>query len=332
MTRYFLGVDVGGTKTHALIADESGRAVGFGMGGSGNPHSVGYDGMLRDAIGPALEQALASARVAEERIAGAGFGIAGYDWPSERERTLSALEALGLRSPREIVNDTIVGLLAGAEQGWGVAVVAGTGCNCRGWDVNRREGRVVGGMDEFGEAAGAGQVIEKALQAIGRAWSLRAPPTRLSEAFVAHTGARNVADMLEGLFMQRYRLDANAAPLVFQAATEGDQVAVDVIRWAGQELGSLAIGIIRQLGFETLDFDVVLVGSLYDGGPLLVEPMRETIHAVAPAARLVRLTAPPVVGGVLLGMETAGMKPFALREKLIETTRGLLDGSVKREA
>ena len=31
MTRYFLGVDVGGTKTHALIADENGRMTGLAV-------------------------------------------------------------------------------------------------------------------------------------------------------------------------------------------------------------------------------------------------------------------------------------------------------------
>lgn len=36
MTRFFLGIDIGGTKSHALIADEQGRAVGFGVGGPGN--------------------------------------------------------------------------------------------------------------------------------------------------------------------------------------------------------------------------------------------------------------------------------------------------------
>lgn len=52
--------------------------------------------------------------------------------------------------------------------------------------------------------------------------------------------------------------------------------------------------------------------------------MRETIHAVAPGARLVRLTAPPVAGGVLLGMEQAGLNPVPVREKLIESTKELL--------
>ncbi len=41
MMRYFLGVDVGATKTHALIADEAGAGVGFGAGGPGNHEVVG---------------------------------------------------------------------------------------------------------------------------------------------------------------------------------------------------------------------------------------------------------------------------------------------------
>ena len=42
---YFLGIDIGGTKSHALIADETGRAVGFGQGGPGNHEVVGYSGL-----------------------------------------------------------------------------------------------------------------------------------------------------------------------------------------------------------------------------------------------------------------------------------------------
>lgn len=111
--------------------------------------------------------------------------------------------------------------------------------------------------------------------------------------------------------------------MVFQVAAEGDPVAQQVIEWAGRELGSLAVGVIRQLEFEGLSFEVVLVGSLYEGGPLLIEPMRQVVQQVAPGARLVRLAAPPVVGGVLLGMEQAGLRAPTLRERLIETT-GLL--------
>ncbi len=100
-------------------------------------------------------------------------------------------------------------------------------------------------------------------------------------------------------------------------AAAGDSVALEIIRWAGRELASQAIGVIRQLGIEALTFDVVQIGSLYRGSPLLTDVMRETIHTVAPGARLVRLTVPPVVGAVLLGMEQAGVDFRPLRERLI---------------
>jgi N-acetylglucosamine kinase-like BadF-type ATPase len=132
---------------------------------------------------------------------------------------------------------------------------------------------------------------------------------------------------LEGITQDRYSLNADAAPLVFQVAAEGDSMARRTIEWAGRELGSLATGVIRQLDLESLDFDVVLVGSLYDGGTLLTDAMQQTVHAIAPGARFVRLTAPPVVGGVLLGMEQVSLNGRAFRGRLIETTKVLLNSS-----
>ena len=59
---------------------------------------------------------------------------------------------------------------------------------------------------------------------------------------------------------------------------------------------------------------------MYDGSPLLTQTMARTIRRVAPSSRLVRLTAPSVVGAVLLGMEQAGLKPTsAVREQLKES-------------
>jgi len=339
VTRYFLGVDVGATKTHALIADDLGRALGFGESGSGNPEVVGYDG-LAEVLYAATQEALVAAGIANDEIVGAGFGIGGYDWPSQREPTLQAIHPLGLNAPLEIVNDAIIALLAGAAEGWGIAVVAGTSCNCWGWDRERREGRMTG-FSWLGEAAGGSELVLKAIQAVALEWTWRGPPTRLTQAFVELTDTGDVEGLLEGLTLQRVHLDAAAAPLVFQVAAEGDPVARELILWAGRELGSIANGVVRQLGFEALDFDVVLAGSFFDGSSLLAETMGETIHALAPGARLVRLHGPPVVGGVLLGMEQAGMElshkkevkaaPSALRSTLIQSTHELLSRRNKPE-
>ncbi|MCA9948593.1 MAG: hypothetical protein KDE48_03020, partial [Anaerolineales bacterium] len=65
-------------------------------------------------------------------------------------------------------------------------------------------------------------------------------------------------------------------------------------------------------------------GSLYKGGLALINPMRQTIHAVAPAAKLVRLDAPPVVGGVLLGMEQVSLETAVVRPKLVASANKLM--------
>jgi N-acetylglucosamine kinase-like BadF-type ATPase len=324
MSTYFLGVDIGGTKSHALVADASGRAVGFGEAGPGNYEDVGYEG-LAATLALVAQRALADAGITKEQIVGAGFGIAGYDWPSQREAHLAAIRPLRLDHARlELVNDTIIGLLAGAPSGWGIAIVAGTRANCWGWDRQRRIGRLTGYGWRMAEVAGGLELVGKAVQAVALEWTRRGPATRLTQAFIEFTGARDIEDLLEGLSLERLQLDASAAPLVFQAAAEGDLVAIETILWAGRELGSLAVGVIRQLNLEALEFDAVLVGSLYQGSPLLVEAMRQTVHTVAPGARFVPLSAPPVVGAVLLGMEQAGLDAPAWRETVIQSTVELL--------
>jgi N-acetylglucosamine kinase-like BadF-type ATPase len=322
-SRLFLGVDIGGSKSQALIADEEGQILGLGEGGPGNYEVVGWDG-LRRTLHAVVGQALASAHVDRAQIAGAGFGVAGYDWPGERAPTLEAIDSLGLQARYELVNDATIGLLAGASNGWGVVLVAGTSNNCRGRDQEGREGRVTGCGPSFGEYGGASEVVARAVQAIARTWTLRGPETHLTGAFCELVGAASAVDLLEGLALGHYHLSAAEAPLVFQVADGDDAVAQEIIRWAGRELGSLATGVIRQLRFEDLDFEVILAGSMFEGGPMLLESMRAEIHAVAPRARPVRLNAPPAVGGVLLGMEQVGLPPALLRPTLFASAQRLL--------
>lgn len=307
MPHYFLGVDIGSTKSHACVADETGQVLGFGNAGAGNHESVGYDGLIR-ALGNATQRALARANLSAHEIAGAGFGIAGFDWHTERAAMLDAISTLKLDAPVEIVNDAMLGVIAGAREGWGVAVVSGTGCNARGRTRDRqREGMVTGAGALMGEGAGAGELVHWAIAAVSHMWTRRAPATKLADAFVQRVGARDVPDLLEGIINFRYTLDASAAPLVFQIAAQGDVVAQSLIQRAGRELGELANAVIRQLDFQREEFDVVLVGSMFNSGEVLIQPMREKVLSIAPCARLAKLEGPPVLGAVMLGMEQANV-------------------------
>jgi len=322
--RYYLGADLGATKTHTLIVDESGRALGFGESGPGNHESVGYDGMF-DSMQQGLEQALQAAGLTRADITGAGFGVAGYDWPSEYGSTASVIDKLGLNAPYIFVNDTVPGLVAGSEEGWGVVVVSGTGSNCRGWDrEHKREGRITGHGVLMGEGAGGSELLNRGMQLVGYAWTKRGPMTALADALVKFAGAKDLEDLMRGYTTYEYQIGAEAAPLVFQVAEQGDAVARELIHWAGCELGEIANAVIRQLEFEDLAFDVVMTGSMFEGGSRLIEPMRETILKLAPRARLVRLSVPPVIGAVILGMEAAQAKASpSVRNTIVQTTSSI---------
>ena len=324
LLKYFLGLDVGGTKTHALITDDEGNVLGFAEDGPGNHQIVGYQG-LREILRAAVGQVLHSAGLKVEQIAGAGFGIGGLDWPSQLEDHLSTIAPLGLDCPVDVVNNSIIALMAGASQGWGVVLVAGTGNNCRGRDRYGHEARISGEGSRFGEFGGAADMVEKAIQAISHEWTHRGLKTSLTNLFIEMTGTRDINSLIEGIDLGRYDPNASWAPLIFQAANNGDQVAREIIAWSGCELGESAGGVIRQLHIEKDEFDVILAGSIFASGELYIEPLRASIYRQAPRARLIKLEAPPVTGAVVLGMQRAGMNTKLVHRKLVISTNKFIE-------
>ena len=122
---------------------------------------------------------------------------------------------------------------------------------------------------------------------------------------------------MEGVASGRYRVEARIAPSIFNKAKEGDAVAKGVIRWAGEQLGELVNGVIRQLDFQDAAFDVVEIGGLFKGGLILTEALHASVNKLAPGARFISLKVPPVVGAVLLAMQTTGLDYHAARLALL---------------
>jgi N-acetylglucosamine kinase-like BadF-type ATPase len=321
--KYYLGIDVGSSKTHALIADETGRCVGFGKAWGGNYQGVGYDG-LAHVLQASFAGASQASGVTKAQIAGAGFGVAGYDFPSDREPHLQAITALGMSCPVDIVNDGVNGLISGTSHGIGVNVTAGSSNNCRGRGKNGKEGRIVGNGPTFGEFGGGMEIVLKALHMVNYAWIRRIPPTALTEVLLNATGAKDEMDLMEGLSNDYYHLFPHFALEVINTARGGDPAACEVVKWAGEELGWLAVSVARQIEMENEEIEIVQSGSIFEAGPIITNPMEKIVLEHVPKGRLLRLDGPPVVGPVMLGMQTAGIDPYPMRMNLIGTAKELV--------
>jgi N-acetylglucosamine kinase-like BadF-type ATPase len=321
--KYFLGIDVGSSKTHALIADENGRCVGFGKSTGGNHQSAGYEGTER-VIKASFEQARKMSGVETAEIVGAGFGVAGYDFPSDREAHLKVIAALELSCPFEIVNDGMNGLLAGAARGVGVNVTAGSSNNCRSRNQAGKVGRIVGNGPTFGEYGGAIEIVFAALQMANYAWIKRRKPTTLTQVLLDATGAKDEMDLMEGISNAQYHLLPYMAVQVIEAARAGDEAACEIMDWTGRELGWLAISGARQIGMENEEVEVIQSGSIFDAGEIIIAPMRKLVLEHCPKAKLIRLEGPPVIGAVILGMEQAGFDGYAVRDNMVRTAKEIM--------
>ncbi len=321
--KYFLGIDVGSSKTHSLIVNEQGECIGFGKAWGGNHQGMGYDG-LENVLKESFGQARKMSGVDSAQIAGAGFGVAGYDFPSDREAHLKAIAALGLSCPVEVVNDGVNGLLAGATRGIGVNVTAGSSNNCRGRNKDGKEGRIVGNGAPFGEFGGAAEIVQRGLQMVNYAWIKRIPPTALTKIYLEAVGAKDELDLMEGLSSQQYHPFPFMTVQILDAARAGDAAAQEVARWAGEELGWLAVSVARQIEMENEEVEIVQSGSVFDAGALITDPMRAVVLQHCPKAKLIRLDGPPVVGAVILGMEQARFDGYAVRDNMVRTAKEIV--------
>jgi N-acetylglucosamine kinase-like BadF-type ATPase len=321
--KLFIGVDIGATKTQTLAVDDVGKALGLATLGPGATYTVGYEACTA-VVNASLDEALGLAGAMRADVAGAGFGVSGYDWPHDLPPTIAALGRVGLTCPLSIHNDGDLPLAAGAREGWGVAVSAGTGNIVSGMNAQGGYARSTGGSVGCGELGGAMELVFLAIQAVAHEYTHRGPHTRITELMMAETGSMDILHLLSRVAPDHVEVPPSFATKVIEAAMEGDEVAIELLSRSGRDLGLTTVGIIRQIGVQGLGFEVVLSGSMFrQMAPCFVDPLQEAILAEAPGARFVPLETLPVVGGVILAMKKVGFDFRPYRDRIVQGANAL---------
>jgi N-acetylglucosamine kinase-like BadF-type ATPase len=300
--RLVLAVDGGNSKTDVALVEEGGRLRAAVRGTTVSHQAVGLEeGMAR------LTRLAEQVGVSAKSPADIGvFALAGADYPSDVRLLHRGISGLGVAREGVVVNDTMAALRAGSRRPWGVALICGQGVNGVGVAPDGRTVRFDGVGDISGDWGGGGDLGLSAQAAAVRARDGRGPRTSLEWLVPSHFGLASPAALVRALYDERIAQErlSELSPVVFEAAVAGDAVARGIIDHLADELGVMATALIRRLRLGRLDPDVVLGGGVFRAeDPAFHERLRAAVLAVAPAARLVRLDAPPVLGSALLGLE-----------------------------
>jgi N-acetylglucosamine kinase-like BadF-type ATPase len=274
--------------------------------------------LARDRASTAVSVAGASSAPAGGPIARvAVFSVAGADTPRDVRRLRVAFERLGLAERLIIVNDAYGALRAGTDDGVGAVVICGSGSNMLAIGPSGRVARYPALGEIAGDWGGGGSLGPAALSAAIRGRDGRGPRTSLERLVPERLGLTRPLDVTYALY--RGRLSSNAirdlAPLVFEAAGEGDAVARFIIDQQADEVVVMAVAALRQARALRAAVPVVLAGGIFRTTDASFHArIRAGLAAAAPRAEIRRLEAPPVVGAALLGLEALGLDgPAAAR-------------------
>ena len=302
-----VAVDGGNSKADVALVGPHGELLSAVRGPTVSHQAVGLEAGM-DQLAQLVREAQAQAGLARDTVADVGvYTVAGADYPSDVRLLERALGRRGFARHDVVLNDSFGALRAGTDRTWGVALICGQGINAAAVSPDGRRAGFPAVGDIAGDWGAASSVGMAALGAAIRGRDGRGGRTTLERLVPRHFGMAQPAAVTRALYTGklRERRRAELSPVVFGAATEGDAVARSIVDRVADELVAMARALIRRLHLAPVDPDVVLGGGVFrTTDRAFFDRIERGVKEVAPRSRLVRLTAPPVVGAALIGLDT----------------------------
>lgn len=308
----YLGVDGGGSKTTAIVADAALQVLGRGEAGASNYHSVGESTAVANIMA-ATTQASESAGVPAQFEA-AAFCLAGVRREPDFARMRPRLEALNLASRIVLDHDAAAAHCAALGGEPGVVVIAGTGSFAFG--VNRAGERFTcgGWGPALGDEGSAYWMVMEAVRLALSHYDRGVAQPRITDMLFDRLGVRDVMSLVDLIYHPGQGHDQIAAFAIEigRLAEAGDTDAGRVLHDAGKHLARLALQV-AQAVYPRADRPVISYqGSVFDTGAgpdhagILFNAFRRWVRFIRPFARICPPMHEPALGAARLALNSSG--------------------------
>lgn len=302
MPDYFLGLDGGGTKTSAALADASGQVLCTIVGDSINYYSEGL-AQARSNFQEIL--ATIKNKLGIQEIHSVFIGSSAlFEQASKQE--LSAFTSGICDAPFVTMDSDLAIALEGMmTEGECGVVISGTGSMAA---ARRADGSIFskGGYGYILGDEGSGYKIGlTGIQQAVTAFEGATEQTMLVQALQQKYGVDDLHDLTPLFYdppMERKAI-ADFAKDVCDCARSGDKVALAIINDAARELAATAAALLREFEHPV---PLGVFGGIFMHNTLYFESFCAELKQRSSGASVCRLPIPPVLGAVLAAMKSAG--------------------------
>lgn len=292
---YYLGVDGGGTRTTAAVADANGNILAKADGKSINFNSIGLErarANMREIVCWLLEAC------ETERFACAFIGMSAI---SERaSETETQRFADGIIPADKIImdSDVFIALAALDLSGECAVVISGTGSMAAG---RTKDGKILhtGGWGYIlGDEGSSYSIAIDGLKAAIKGYEKSAPETALTNRVKEYYEISDYLELIDLFYnppMERSEI-AQFAIEVLKCAKSGDAVANKILKCNADALAETAAALLHQLkSCNTLG----VWGGVFENNENFLTMFRQSVNKSFPNIKIDLLRNPPVIGAVL---------------------------------
>ncbi|HKY19789.1 MAG TPA: BadF/BadG/BcrA/BcrD ATPase family protein [Vicinamibacterales bacterium] len=316
-----LGIDVGGSKTVCLLADDHARVIARGREEGANLQGAG-ELALEKVLHTVMESTLQDTGIVPSAIC---LGIAGVDRAADEAVVRGIMTRIGYKARILIVNDALIALQAGIGDAPGIVIVSGTGSIAYGRNEHGEASRAGGWGYVLGDEGSGYWIGRLALRAVVRHADGRGRATSLTPRLLSHFGVQQASELINKVYHERGGAEelsprpiAALAKYVQHARDEGDLVATAILHRAADELITAATAVMTRLELTDTPFTFVLAGGMFRAVPWLCDQMQLLLPALAHQSTVIRLDEEPALGAVQLAIAEArgGLKLPTYRPNL----------------
>ena len=293
-----IGVDGGGSKTRAVLANDRGTQLAevTGAGSAVHPLDVQRSaGIIAGVVRDVLREGKELDGTAKVLC----VGVAGVGREPERNALRDALMTEHLADDVLVEPDFAVALDDAFGDGTGVLLVSGTGSAAFGRGPTGATARAGGWGVAIGDEGSGAWIGRRALSVVAAAADGREPETALTGAVLTSLGLQDTTQLIPWAASATPAMLATLAPVVLTVAAGGDQRANSIVSLAVEELALHVRALARRLFTdERASVPLALSGGLLTMGSPLRKRLEHRLKSAVPGAHVYTSDIDPARGAV----------------------------------